>query len=185
VRFGESDHLVPIEERHLPLRDTRRVDALARVCQDLLLLNGDLQHAPKGPVVPMNRRCGDTAGDFVVQPVLDLVGRQLTKAVRTESRQHVLVEVPAIGLLRRRRESPTERQELLGPRGERRVGVARIDPLTAHSIGVDLAQEALGIGLACKRARLDLAERVRESSSVLVALLLDVSHSVPPMPCEG
>jgi len=75
VRLGESDHLVPIEERHLPLRDTRWVHALARVGQDLLLLNGHLQHAAKRSVVAMSRRWGDAGGDLVVQPVLDLVGR--------------------------------------------------------------------------------------------------------------
>jgi hypothetical protein len=181
VRLGESDHLVPIDERHLPFRDPGRVDAFTRVGQDLLLLNSDREHAAKGPIVPMSRRWSDAGSDLVVQPVLDLVGGQLAKAVYAESRQRVLVEVTAIGLLRCRREPPALRQELLCPNRERCVGVARIDPLAAQLIGINLSQEPLGVSLA----RLDFADKVRESSSVLAALLLDVSHSVPPMPCEG
>lgn len=56
LSLGESNHLVPIEERHRPLRDTRWVDALTRIRQDPLLLHGDLQHAAKGSVVRMDRR---------------------------------------------------------------------------------------------------------------------------------
>ena len=80
MRFGESDHLVPIEERHLSFLDPGRVDALARVGEDLLFLNGNLQHAPEGPVVAMNRRRCEAGSDLVVQPVLDLVGWQLAKS---------------------------------------------------------------------------------------------------------
>ena len=180
VRLGEPDRLIPVEERHLPLRDPRRVDALARVGQDLLLLHRDLQHAAKRPVVPMHRRRRDASGDLVVQPVLDLVGRQLPEPVRTEPRQHVLVEVTAVGLLRRRRQPPAQRQELLGPLGEWRVGVARIDPLAAELVGIDLAEEPLGVGLAGERARLDACRAGRESSSVLAPLLLRCTPSEPP-----
>ena len=91
------------------------------------------EHAPQRSVVAMHRRRRDAGGDLVVEPVLDLVGRKLAESVRTEPRQHVPVEIASVGLLRRRRQSPAERQELLGPLGEWHLSVAWIDPRAAHS----------------------------------------------------
>ena len=90
VGLGETDHFVPVEERHLTLRDAWRIDALARVGQDLLLLHGDLEHAAKGAVVAMNgrrrdvrRRSRRSASSRSRRPAVDRVGTRRSAAART------------------------------------------------------------------------------------------------------
>src|SRR5437667_3175786 len=52
---------------------------------DLLLLYRALQDPPQRAVVAMDRRRRDPRGDLVVEPVLDLVGRQPAQSVRAET----------------------------------------------------------------------------------------------------
>jgi hypothetical protein len=118
---------------------TRRLDPLAGVRRNLLLLDRDLEHASQHAVVPMNRRRRDACGDLVVEPVLDLVGRKPAEAVRAEPRQQVPFQVARVGLLCRRRQSPGERQELLGPRMKRDVRAGRVNPAAALDVDLLLA----------------------------------------------
>jgi hypothetical protein len=67
------------------MRQLRRVHSITRVHQDLLLLHGDLEDAAQRPVVAMDRRRGQAEGQLVVQPILDLVGRQVADAVGAEA----------------------------------------------------------------------------------------------------
>ncbi len=108
MRFREVDGLAPSEEDHLSGGNARWLNAVEGVGNDLLLRYRDLEHPSQGPVVTVDRvRC--VAGlDLVVQPVLDLVGREASDLVRAEAGEDVFVDVAAVGLLGRWRESARE-----------------------------------------------------------------------------
>lgn len=97
--LGEIDHLLPAQEDHLPVRDAGRLNPVTGVRHDLLLLHGHLQHPAQRAVVAVHRARGQSGGDLVVEPVLDLVCGQAADPVRTEAGQHVLGDVPLVGLL--------------------------------------------------------------------------------------
>ena len=69
-------------------------------------------------------------------------------------------------------EVTTQRQELFGPVGDRRIGVARVDPRAAQRLGVEFAKEPLRVGFAYERAGELLAGRIGEPGAVAVAALL-------------
>ena len=115
------------------------MDPLARVRDDLLLLHGDLEHAPHRPVVLVHRGRSKAGIDLVEQPALDLLGRHLSDAVGVEAGDDVRLEVPPVGLLRARRQAAAESEERLGPLGKRDVGVGRVEPCTAGLLDLHLA----------------------------------------------
>src|SRR5688500_15076561 len=61
------------------------------------------------------------ATTYVIEPVLDLVGWQAPEPVFAEAREDVALEVASVRLLRRRRQPPGRRQELLGPVRQRNL----------------------------------------------------------------
>src|ERR1039457_6684849 len=68
MRFRKLDGLFPREENHLSTWDVWRLHPIERVGENLLLLHGDLEHAPEGPVVAVDRARRDPGFDLVHQP---------------------------------------------------------------------------------------------------------------------
>ena len=122
-------------------------------------------------------RAGGQAGlELVVQPVLDLLGRQPAEPVRAEPRQHVALEVAPVGLLRAGREPAGEGEEVLGPVRERDVSATRIHPLAACDVGLHLPEEPHGFLPATEGASVQPTERVAVPRPVAATALLDVPH---------
>ena len=130
-----------------------RVGPVARVRLGALLVDGHLEQPAQRAVVAVHRTGREAGLELVVEPVLDLVRGDVAQPVRTEVWQDVLVEVAAVGLLGSGRQAPREAQELLGPRRDRQVGAARVDPTPPGLVGLDLYEEPLGIRLAPERER--------------------------------
>ena len=99
----------PSEHRHLASSGTfgGRTRSHGLVSEPVLL-DGGLQHPPQGPVVAVDRRRRQALAELVVEPVLDLLGRQPAEPDGAEAREDVPVEVAPVGLLRRRRQRPGE-----------------------------------------------------------------------------
>jgi hypothetical protein len=141
-----------------------------------LLVHRDLQDTPKGSVVAVDRRRCEAGGDLVVEPVLDLVGRESSEPVGAEPRKDVPPQVPCVGLLGRGRQPAGEREELLGPRSERGVGAGGVDPPASLEVDLHLAEEPLRVRLAGERLGPLPSERVPVARPVAAVALLDESH---------
>ena len=174
--LGEVDRLTPGQEGHLSLRHPGRLDGGARIGRQLLLLDGDLEHASERAVVAVDRAGGEAGVELVVQPVLDLLGREPPEAIRAEPGQHVALEVAPIGLLRAGREPAGKGEEVLGPVRERDVSAPRVDPLPSGLVGLDLQQEALGICLPVERLDQLATQRIAVARPVAPHPLLDVPN---------
>jgi hypothetical protein len=137
----------------------------------------------------MNRARRHAGGDLVHQPVLDLVGRQAADPVAAEAGEEVLLEVAPVGVLRRRRESPGEREKRAGPVRERCLGPVRIDPAPALQVDLHLAKEMLGVGLAREGLAQLAAARVAVAGAVAAVASFDEPHpdllSSPPGSVRG
>ena len=125
----------------------------------------------------MYRGRGDASVDLVVQPVLDLVSRNVSESVHPEPGQHEACEIASIRLLRSLGEAAAQRQELIGSVGNRHIGVTRIDPRAPQHLGIELPQKSLSVGLSAERAAVFGACRITESGAIARSPLLYMAHS--------
>jgi hypothetical protein len=155
------------------MRHPRRLHPFAGVGEDAFLLHRHLQHPPQCPVVAVHRAGSEAGRLLVVEPVLDLVGRQATDAVGAEAGQDVLVDVAAVSLLGQGRQSTGEREELLGPGRQGHVGAAGVEPAAPVHLDLGLSEVPLGVGLAGERLGTLTPERVAVDA-VVASSFLDV-----------
>jgi hypothetical protein len=140
---------------------------------------------PRSSTAMLDRARREAGGDLVVEPVLDLVGRQSAESVGAEPRHDVPRQVSTVGLLRQWREPAGELEDLLCPLRKRHIGAAGVDPTTALDLDLLLAQEASGVRLAREGATTLPAERVAIARPVLAVPPLDEPHCEPPVWLPG
>jgi hypothetical protein len=135
------------------VRNPRGIDAIARVGEDLPLLDGHLHHAPQHPVVPMNRGRREPASTSSFSQF------SISSAGRWPSRSHGSAAGCTSRCLAGRSPacsspaSGTAASTRLPPHRQWDIGVGRVHPLSAQPVRVELAEEPLCVRLARERAR--------------------------------